>query len=385
MNFEKLISRDGTYSEKYESKISKFGTADVIPLWVADMDLPTSPLIVEALLKRIEHPIYGYTTCYDEYYDSIERWMSVQHNWQIKKEWIAPINSIVTGLNLAVEVLSCEGDGIIIQPPIYPPFTQAVKKQHRKLLENQLKIVDGKYEIDFDDFEQKVKEAKVFLFCSPHNPTGRVWKKDELAKLAFICKKNNVIIISDEVHADLVFEGCHIPIATIEDAKDITITLNAPSKTFNIAGIVNAYAIVENSSLRRRFHEIFKRYSLTQSTPISLIATIASYTKSDEWLEKLLDYLRENLNYIHNRLSKIPKIKPIPMESTFLLWLDCKELNMTDYELESFFIKKVKLGLNTGVSFGNGGKGFMRLNYAVSRTILEESMDLLESAYQEES
>jgi cystathionine beta-lyase len=250
------------------------------------------------------------------------------------------------------------------------------------MLENELKIVDGKYEIDFEDFEKKAKEAKVFLFCSPHNPTGRVFTKYELEKLAKICKENGVIIVSDEVHADLVYEGVsHIPIASLKDAKDITVTLNAPSKTFNIAGIVNAYAIVENDSLRRKFSEVFERFSLTQHTPISLVSTVAAYEKSDAWLVELLKYLKANHEYILERLEAMPKIKAMPLEATFLLWLDCRELGFSDEELKEFFVKEVKLGLNTGVSFGKGGAGFMRLNFAVSRSVLEEALDRLKRVY----
>ena len=379
MNFDKIISREGTHTEKYDQRVQKFGTDDVIPLWVADMDFPSSPAIQEAIINRVKHPIYGYTRYYDEYFASILKWMQKAHNWKIQKEWIAPINAIVTGLNLAVEALTKKGDGVIIQPPIYPPFYEAVKRQKRTLLENELKLVDGRYEIDFEDFEKKAKLAKLFLFCSPHNPTSRLWSKKELEKLAQICKQNGVIIVSDEVHADLVLDGEFIPMATLQSAKNITITLNAPSKTFNIAGVVSAYAIVENSSLKRKFYEIFQRYSLTEPSPISLLATVASYTKSDEWLEELLIYLRGNLEYLHTRLSKIPKIKAMPLEATFLLWLDCKELGFTDKKLEQFFIKDAKLGLNTGVSFGKGGEGFMRLNFATSRLVLKDAMDKLES------
>ncbi len=378
MNFDKIISREGTYTEKYDRRVEKFGTDDVLPLWVADMDLPSSLAIQEALINRVKHPIYGYTRYHDEYFASIQRWMQKAHNWKIEKESIAPINAIVTGLNLAVEALTKKGDGVIIQPPIYPPFYYGVKRQKRTLLENELKLVDGRYEIDFEDFEKKAQDAKLFLFCSPHNPTGRVWRKEELEKLVQICVKNSVLIISDEVHADLIFSGKFIPIATLQDAKDITITLNAPSKTFNVAGIVSAYAIVENSTLKRRFYEIFQRYSLTEPTPISLCTTVSAYTKSDKWLEELLVYLRGNLEYLHTRLTKIPKIKAMHLEATFLLWLDCKELGLNDKELEQFFITKAKLGLNTGVSFGKGGEGFMRLNFAVSRSVLKEAMDRLE-------
>ena len=382
MNFDKVINREGTHTEKYESREYKFGTTDVLPLWVADMDLPTSNAIQEALLKRVKHPIYGYTGHYDEYFDSIKRWMKHSHNWQIEKEWIVPINAIVTGLNLSVEALTKKGDGIIIQPPIYPPFYYAAKNHKRVMLENELKVVNGRYEIDFEDFERKAKDAKLFLFCSPHNPTGRVWQRDELEKIVKICRENKVIIISDEVHADLVYDGFkHIPIATVKEAKDITVTLNAPSKTFNIAGIVNAYAIVENESLRRKFEEIFIRYSLTQHTPFSLVATVAAYRDSDEWLSELLKYLKANHEYILNRLKSMPKIKAMPLEATFLLWLDCKELGLDDDKLAEFFIHEAKLGLNRGVSFGKGGEGFMRLNFALPKNVLKKALDSLQKAY----
>lgn len=382
VDFNKPISRDSTFSEKYESKIARFGTEDIIPLWVADMDLASSQSIQSALTKRAKHPIYGYTSYYDAYYESIIRWMDKSHTWKIQREWIAPINAIVTGLHLAVEVLSKKGDGVIIQPPIYPPFYHAVKNHKRKLLENELKLVNSKYEIDFEDFENKAKSAKLFLFCSPHNPTGKVWNKTQLEELAYICKKNDVLIISDEVHADLVYEGSkHIPIATLKDAKEITITLNAPSKTFNIAGIVSAYAIVENSSLRRRFHEIFKRYSLTQPTPISLSATVSAYTESDEWLEELVVYLKGNLDFIKSRLKNMPNIKALSTESTFLIWLDCHKMSLDDKDLQKFFIEEAKLGLNPGFTFGKGGKSFTRLNFAIPRIILETAMDNLEKAY----
>ncbi len=363
--------------------IKKISTYSCTDKRLADMDLPSSKAIQEALQNRVKHPIYGYTGYYDAYFDVIIKWMKKAHKWQIQKESIAPINAIVTGLNLAVEALTKEGDGVIIQPPIYPPFYTAVQKQKRTLLENELKLVDDKYEIDFEDFEKKAKEAKLFLFCSPHNPTGRVWNKKELEKIALICKENGVIIISDEVHADLVYKGSkHIPIATLSDARDITITLNAPSKTFNIAGIVSAYAIVQNCSLRRKFYEIFRRYSLTQPTPISLCSTVAAYNQSDEWLKDILLYLKENLEYVKSQLKSMPHIKAMPIESTFLLWLDCKSLNLSDKQLEEFFIKEAKLGLNAGVSFGSGGEGFMRLNFATPRVILEKAMEQLKVAYE---
>jgi cystathionine beta-lyase len=382
MNFDEVISREGTYSEKYEARAEKFGREDILPLWVADMDLPTAPAIQKMLLDRLEHPVYGYTQYHEGYFTAIAGWMHKRHGWEVEKEWIVPISSIVTALNLGVEVLSHPKEGVIIQPPIYPPFYSAVKRQKRALLENELLFHEGKYSIDFDDFEAKAKEAELFLFCSPHNPTGRVWQRWELEKIAGICKENGVIIISDEVHADLTYDGHkHIPIGMLENARGITITLNAPSKTFNVAGIVTAYAIIPNSSLRRRFSEIFQRYYLSEPSLISQCTTIAAYTKSDLWLTELKRYLEENLAYLYEVFSGMPKIKPIAMESTFLLWLDCKALGMDGHRVHKWFVEEAGLGLNPGFSFGKGGDGFMRLNYAVPRSVLETAMQQLKKAY----
>ena len=381
-NFDTPISREGTHTEKYDARLKKFGRADVMPLWVADMDLPTSPQIQHALQERIAHPIYGYTHYHAGYFDAIRGWMAKQHAWAVEREWIAPINAIVTGLNLAVEVLSERGEGVLIQPPIYPPFYGAVRKQKRRLLENVLQLRDGRYEIDFDDFEAKAREAKLFLFCSPHNPTGRVWERWELERMAQICRAHGVTILSDEVHADLTQASHrHIPIASLPDAADITITLNAPSKTFNIAGIVTAYAIVPNSSLRRRYHEIFRRYSLDAPSLISQTATIAAYTRSEAWLAALKGYLADNLAYLYERFAEMPKIVPIRMEATFLLWLDCRGMGMDDAALQRWFADEAGLGLNPGSSFGRGGEGFMRLNFALPRAQLEAAMRQLTTAY----
>lgn len=382
MNFDTPMSRDGTCSVKFENRGVKFCRDDVLPLWVADMDLPTSPAIQQALLNRIKHPIYGYTTYCDDYFASIVRWMDVQHDWHIKREWVVPVNNIVSSLALCVEVLTKPDEKVLIQPPIYPPFYSTVENQKRGIVENQLLLQDGHYEIDFDDFEARAKEASVFLFCSPHNPTGRVWRREELERIVEICIRFNVIIISDEVHADLtVGENRHIPIATIPGAEKITITLNAPSKTFNVAGIVTAYAIIENDSLRRRFESIFHRYFLKEPSLISMTATIAAYTQSDAWLEALKHYLNDNLRYLCDALQSMPAIKPMPMESTFLLWLDCRGLGLDDAALEKWFVYDVGLGLNTGVSFGSGGEGFMRLNYACAKSNLEKAIELMDKNY----
>ncbi len=382
MNFDTIISRKGTYAEKYEVRLEKFGRADVMPLWVADMDLPTAPAIQEALIARMQHPIYGYTHYHEGYFDTVAGWMRKRHAWEVEREWIVPINAIVTALTLSVERFSKLHEGVIVQPPIYPPFYAAVKRQKRRVLENELLLKEGRYTIDFDDFETKAKEASLFLFCSPHNPTGRLWEREELEKLVAICRRNDVVIVSDEVHADLLHAARpHIPIASLPGAEEITITLNAPSKTFNIAGIATAYAIVPNDRLRRRFSEVFQRYYLSESSLVSQTATVAAYTGSDLWLTELMRYLGENLDTLYEAFAAMPKIKPLRMESTFLLWLDCREMEMDDDALAKWFVEAAGLGLNPGKSFGKGGEGFMRLNYALPRSELERALARLKKAY----
>lgn len=382
VNFDRIVSREETHAEKYEARREKFGKEDVIPLWVADMDLPTAPAIQAALIERMRHPIYGYTHYHEGYFKAVSEWMHKQHTWDISREWIVPISSIVTALALGVERFSKSHEGVIIQPPIYPPFYAAVKRQKRKVLENELLLKEGRYEIDFDDFEAKAQEASLFLLCSPHNPTGRVWEQHELERIVEICRRNSVVIISDEVHADLLHEGRrHIPIASLPGAKELTITLNAPSKTFNIAGIATAYAIIRNDRIRRRFSEIFQRYYLSEPSLVSQTATIAAYTQSDRWLCELLHYLGENLAYLYDVFKTMPRIKPLRMEATFLLWLDCRELQMDDETLQRWFVEKAGLGLNPGISFGKGGSGFMRLNYALPKARLKEAMAALKKAY----
>ncbi len=382
MRFDRAVERSGTWSEKYDSRTEKFGDASVMPLWVADMDLPASEAIQEALQARTAHPIYGYTRYPEAYIDAVAHWMRLRHSWEVQRSWIAPINAIVPALHLAVEQLSDPGEAIMIQPPIYPPFYAAVRRYGCKVLENPLRLHNGCYEIDFDDFARKAKEAKLFLFCSPHNPTGRVWRREELERIVSICREEGVTIVSDEVHADLVYPGAsHTPIASLPEAQEITITLNAPSKTFNVAGIVNAYAIVPNASLRRKFLEIFHRYALIQANPFSVVATLAAYTGSEAWLSALLEYLRENRIYLERRFEAMERLRPLATEATFLLWIDCRKMQMEDDALEKWFVSEAGLGLNPGRSFGTGGSGFMRLNFALPRVKLEEAMDRLERAY----
>ena len=378
----KAINREGTYTTKYDDAQKKFGTDDVLPLWVADMDLASPLCVQDAMQKRASHPIYGYTNYPEAYYVSIQNWMQKRFDWSIKKEWIVPCYGVVPSLNFAITVYSEEGDGIIVQTPLYPPFVNSIKHKNRVLLDNRLVYNEGQYSIDFEDFEAKAKKAKLFLLCSPHNPTSRAWNKEELARIVEICLVHNVLIISDEIHADIVYEKVHHSIGAFEKMMQHCVVLNAPSKTFNIAGLNTSYAIIPNMKLRQAYVLEQNRSGITNGNPFGIEALISAYTEGEAWLESLKKYLQSNIAYVIAFLEKeqIP-IFPVKTEATFLMWLDCKGLEMSQETLVDFFVFEAKLGLNNGMDFGSGGKHFMRLNIGTSKEILEIAMQKLLTAH----
>ena len=374
------VDRSKTFAVKWEERQHKFGTEELIPLWVADMDLASPPSVQHAIVKRAKHPVYGYTIYPDSYYEAILSWMQKRFDWQIEREWIVPAYGVVPSINFSIAALTEPGDGVIVQTPIYPPFISSVHKHRRKFLENRLLYADGEYRIDFEDFEAKAKEAKLFLLCSPHNPTGRVWDRDELDRLIAICRRYDVKIISDEIHADIVYEKTHQVMASL--APERTILLNAPSKTFNIAGLNTSFAIIPDKRLRSVYHSEQRKSGLGDGNPFGIEALIAAYSFADEWLKELKRHLKNNINFVtefimYHKLAIIP----VKTEATFLVWLDCQELGFDDKALQEFFIKEAKLGLNSGNSFGEAGSGFMRLNIGTSREVLEEAMSRLLDAY----
>ncbi|EIF50277.1 MalY/PatB family protein [Sulfurovum sp. AR] len=377
------ISRQGTHSMKWDEAKKKFGREDLLPLWVADMDLASPACVQEAMLRRASHPMYGYTIYPDAYYASIQNWMRDRFSWEIEREWIIPCYGVVPSLNFIITVYSQKGDGILIQTPIYPPFVSSVKHQKRRVLDNRLVYENGRYQIDFEDFERKAKEAKLFLLCSPHNPTGRVWSEEELEKLIEICIVNDVLIISDEIHADIVYEKTHHSIGSFEKIMHHCVVLNAPSKTFNIAGLNTSYAIIPDTRLRQAYRVEQDRSGITNGNPFGIEALMSAYKEGAPWLEELKEHLRSNINYVNQFLTEhqLP-IKAVPTEATFLMWLDCRGMGLTHEKVVDFFLHKAKLGLNDGKSFGEAGEGFMRLNVGTSKEVLQEAMQRLRDAYE---
>ena len=383
-NFNEEINRLKTNSTKWDSIDKEFGCTEVLPLWIADMDLACAPAIVNALTKRAQHPIYGYGHIPEEFFESAINWADKRFKTTIEREWLTTVPGVVPALNLAIDAFSKVGDEVIIQPPVYYPFFSTIKNNGRNLVENPLVEQDGYYYMDLDDLEKKItSKTKMLILCSPANPVGRVWTKEELLALTDICKKHNIIIIADEIHADLVYEkGTHTPFYSLsEDAANMCITFMSPSKTFNIAGLFSSLAVIPNKNLMTEFTHAILRASLENLNIFGIEAVIAAYNEGDEWLDELLIHLKGNAEYIKDYLSKhIPDVKMKLTEATYLGWLDFRELGLIGDELNKFLIKDAKLGLNDGRVFGSDGEGFMRLNYACTRKTLEEAMSRLDKA-----
>jgi len=384
MQFD-AVERRESRSIKWDDTSRRFGRENLLPLWVADMDFPAPVVVQEALRRRVEHPVYGYSIYGDAFYEAIIEWYAHRFDWEIEREWIVPDHGVVVSINTAVAALTEPGDGIIIQTPIYPPFFSAVEANRRKTLENRLRYEAGRYTIDWDDFEAKAREARMFLLCSPHNPTTRAWEKDELEKMASICHEHDVIIVADEIHSDMVYERKHIPVGRLPKALDRTLTLHAPSKTFNIAGLNTSYAVIPDPAVREAFRKEYARIGLPHGNVMGVAALEAAYTpEGARWLEALLTTLKANRDFVTAYLAEhIPQIVPVKPEATFLIWLDCRSLGLDDKALEQLFFDRAGLALNPGVSFGEAGSGFMRLNIGTSRTILEQALQQLERAVKE--
>jgi len=378
------VARTRTDCSKWDGLEEKFGRSDILPLWVADMDIAAPQVIQDAMTQRLRHPVYGYALYTESFYQSIIAWYASEFDWKIEKEWIVPEHGVVVSINLAITALSQKGDGILIQTPVYPPFFSSVRNNEREVLENRLVFHKGQTRIDFEDFEKKAAKATLFLLCSPHNPSTRAWSKEELEKMVEICHRHHVLIISDEIHSDLVFTAPHMPTAALDKAREITLLLHAPSKTFNIAGLNTSYLIIPNPQLRQAYLQAHRRSGLDNGNVFGVVALEAAYLGGKAWLEALKAHVASNVAYVTQFIGKqIPEIIVYQHEATFLMWMDCRGLGLDDEALEAFFVEEAKLGLNSGRSFGEAGKGFMRLNIGTGRDVLEEAMARLAKATQE--
>jgi len=381
--FDEIIQRDNTNCLKYDDKLHRFGTENVQPMWVADMDFRVPNAIREAFVMLVVHGIYGYHLKTEKYYNSIINWFQRRHNYTIDQKGIIFTPGVVPALSYLIQAFTEKGDGVIVQPPVYYPFFSVVQQNGRNLILNKLEENNNIYTIDFDDLEKKAKIAKLLILCHPHNPVGRVWKEDELLKIAEICLKNKIIIVSDEIHNDLVFKpNQHIPIASLSPEIDkITITCHSASKTFNLAGLSTAYAFTRNQEWQKIFKKYITTLQVESLNTFGLNAMVTAYEQCEPWLEELMGYLQKNYDFIKDYLSaELPMIQLTPLEATYLLWIDFRNLRFSDKDLKEFVIHKAGVGLNDGPVFGPGGQGFQRMNIACPRNVIKEALDKLKVA-----
>ncbi len=381
-SFDKIIDRSGTDAVKIDAMQKIWHRTDLIPLWVADMDFETPFFIRDALKERMEHPVYGYTLVPQDYWHTVMQWISSHHDWQVKREWLTFIPGIVRGIGMVVNVFTQPGDKIIIQPPVYHPFRNVPEDNGRKVVDNPLvKRADGYYDMDFDNLAKVADEkCKILILSNPHNPAGICWDRQTLERLAHFCKEHNILVVSDEIHCDMaLFGNKHIPFATVsEEAAQNSITFAAPSKTFNMAGIVSSWAVVPNDSIRHRFYTWLKANEMDHPTLFAPIATMAAFRHGEHWRQQMISYIEGNIEFVESFCkTHIPQIRPLRPQASFLIWLDCNELNLDHDSLNALFAEKARLALNDGEMFGHGGEGYMRMNIGCPRSIIENAMDRL--------
>ena len=390
-NFDKIINRKGTNCLKYDYAVERGKPADVLPLWVADMDFTVSEEITKSLHAAVDHGIYGYTQPKDAYYNAITNWMEKNHNWKTKREWIMKTPGVVFALGAAVKAFTKPGDAVLIQNPVYYPFTNIIRDNDRRVIDNTLVyekwVTEGKsqYSIDYEDFERKIVQEtiKLFILCNPHNPVGRVWNREELQYLGEICLRHHVIVVSDEIHNDFVYPGFeHTVFANVDPRfAEFTVTCTAPSKTFNLAGLQISNIFISNETLREAFQKEIDKTGYDEPNALGAVACEAAYRGGQEWLDQLRAYLLENLNFLRAYLQeKIPQIHLVEPEGTYLVWLDCSELGISGKELDQFIVEKAGLWLDGGAMFGPSGADFQRVNIACPRATLELALDKLKAA-----
>lgn len=377
-DFDKLINRENTNCVKYDLRKVVFGNPKVLPMWVADMDFETPDFAREAVIKRAEHPVYGYHFKDEPYFNAIKGWLQRHHQWEVPVEWMSFVPGVVCGFNMAVLAFTEVGDEIIIQSPVYPPFHHAVTEHSRKLIYNSLKMGEKGYEMDFDLLEQQAKTAKMLILCNPHNPVGRCWTRDELQRVSEICLRHDVLVISDEIHCDLVLPGYHhTPYATLsENAANHCIVFHAASKTFNLAGLATSTAIIPNETLRKTYIHYVEALEAHLGNIFGKVATQASMEHGDEWLLQLLEYVQGNIDFVSDFLNtRLPKVRFFKPQATYMMWLDFNGYGLPEEELWRKMTQEAQLGFNRGTDFGKEGSGFFRINLACPRAIVEEAMN----------
>ncbi|PPC98156.1 MAG: aminotransferase [Methylotenera sp.] len=383
-DFDQLVSRDHSNSLKYDGRQAMFGQDDVIPLWVADMDFASPPAVSDALLQRASHPIYGYSIFPESTYQALIDWLERRHGWRVERDWLLMCPGVVPSLNAAVMAFTQPTDAVIVQPPVYFPFFSAVTDSGRNLIQNPLHFENNQYHIDFEHLEACAARAKMLLLCSPHNPVGRVWRKDELEQLLAIAEKYQLIVFSDEIHADLVYAPArHQVLESLSQHRKNIITAVAPSKTFNIPGLNLSALIIPDATQRQAMGKVFERMHVSAANPFSMVAFEAAYQHGDAWLDALLGYLQQTRDFVIAYVSEhLPRVHAIVPEGTYLIWLDCRELGLDDAALKQFFIQQAGVGLSPGKLFGEAGSGFMRMNIAAPRSLITTALQRMAVALQ---
>ncbi|MGH1449460.1 MAG: MalY/PatB family protein [Pseudomonadaceae bacterium] len=381
-DFDQQIDRTNTGSVKFDARGKVFGTEDVLPMWVADTDFAAPDEVVQALIARAGHPVYGYSLFPDTLYEAMIDWYAQRHDWHIERDWIMLAPGVVPSLHAVALAFAAEGEGIIIQPPVYPPFFSAASKTARRLVINPLVRVDGEYRMDLDHLEECASQARILALCSPHNPVGRVWREDELRALLEIARRHDLLILSDDIHCDLTFAGHpHRMLATLAGEADRIITAVAPSKSFNIAGMGLSALVVPDPEHRQMLQRVFERMHMEPANPFSIVAFEAAYRHGGPWLDALLDYLKGNVDLACAFLAdQVPELRVDRPEGTYLLWLDCRALGLGDAQLKEFFIREARVGMNPGSSFGDAGSGYMRLNIGTRRAVVEQALERIARA-----
>jgi len=386
-DFDEIVDRRNTESAKWKAVKKLYGRDDIIPMWVADMDFKSPPEVIEVLKKRAEHGVFGYPMLDDDYFEPFINWIRDKHGIEIKKEWIVTADGVVDALKIAILAYSKPGDNVVIQTPVYYPFYKIIQSNGRMIIKNSLKFENANYSMDFDDLEKKLslKRTKLFILCNPHNPVGRVWKSEELEKLVQLCIKHNVILLSDEIHSDLVFSpNKHIPIFSIlEDIKNTSLTFYAPSKTFNLAGLKASFVVIPNEQLRTEYKNVIESLASESLNIFGMVAAKVAYEHGKDWLDDLLSYLRGNIDYVYDFFNKkLPNVKLQKPEGTYLMWLDFRAYG-DEQKVKEILVNNAKVGLEEGSIFGEEGKGFFRMNVGCPISILQKACNGIYDAFKD--